>query len=190
MRRLHRPSKPARTWPGRSTWPSPASWADEPTRQDTPTRPQQLAQGGRTRRAQGFLNKPASPVGRSAIQPRVSSCPIQAVRWDESPATNDQGNSAPPMPLVSRSVATVPLTYPLTRADVATVPPPSPLTAASGNLIESTVHDSTRRRPADRQDGAQTPRHAGPGRGTRRTTSPEWDPARVLGRRQPKPTDL
>ena len=40
------------------------------------------------------------------------------------------------MPLVSRNVATVPLTYPLTRAGVATVPPPSPLTTTSGNLTE------------------------------------------------------
>ena len=40
------------------------------------------------------------------------------------------------MPLVSQSVAIVPLTYPLTRAGVATVPLPSPLTTASGDLTE------------------------------------------------------
>ena len=31
----------------------------------------------------------------SAIQPRVSSRPIQAVQWDETSITDDQGNSAP-----------------------------------------------------------------------------------------------
>ena len=59
----------------------------------------------------------------------------------------------PPMPVVSRSMATVPLTNPLTRAGVVIVFPPSPLTTASGSLTESTVHDSTRPHPDDRQDG-------------------------------------
>ena len=72
-----------------------------------------------------------------AIQPRVRSRPIQAVRWDESSIIDDQGNSAPPKPLVSRSVATVPLTYPLTRAGVAIVPPLSLLTTTSGDLTKS-----------------------------------------------------
>ena len=53
------------------------------------------------------------------------------------------------MPLVSRGVAIVPPTYPLTRAGVAIVPPPSPLTTASGNLMESTVRDSTQPCPDD-----------------------------------------
>ena len=55
---------------------------------------------------------------------------------DESSATDDQGNSASPMPLVSWSVAIVPLTYSLTKAGMATVPPSSPLTTASGGLME------------------------------------------------------
>ena len=135
----------------------PATRPNSPTRQDASTRPQQLAQGSRTRHNQGFPNKPTPPVASTATQPRVSSRPIQAVRWDESSFRDEQGNSAPPMPLVSRNAATVPLTYPLTRAGVATVPPHSPLTTASGNLTESTVHDSTRPRPDDRQDGAQSP---------------------------------
>ena len=46
-----------------------------------------------------------------------------------------------PMPVVSRGMATVPLTYPLTEAGVATVLPPSPLTTASGDLTE---HHCTR----------------------------------------------
>ena len=40
------------------------------------------------------------------------------------------------MPVVSQSVAIVPLTYPLTRASVATVHSSSLLTPASGDLTE------------------------------------------------------
>ena len=71
-----------------------------------------------------------------AIQPRVNSRPIQAVCADETSINNDRGNSAPPMPLVSRNMATVPLTYPLTRAGVATMPPLSLPMTASGDLTE------------------------------------------------------
>ena len=86
-----------------------------------------------------------------ATQTNRGSTPVPSRPYDgdKTSINDDRGNSAPPMPLVSRNVATVPLTYPLTRAGVATVPPPSPLTTASGNLTESTVHDSTRPRPDD-----------------------------------------
>ena len=84
-----------------------------------------------------------------AIQPRVSTRLIQAVRWDRASINDDRGDSAPPMPLVSGYVATVLLTYPLIRAGVATVPPPSPLTTSSGDLMEITIHDLTRPRPND-----------------------------------------
>ena len=80
-----------------------------------------------------------------ATQSGRGSTPVPSRPYDgdETSINNDRGNSAPPMPLVSRNVATV--------------PPPSPLTTASGNLTESTVRDSTRPRPDDRQDGAQSP---------------------------------
>ena len=115
------------------------------TRQPNPVQPRlpQLASSTR-----GMLRNPAA--GQLPSHPGCND-------GDETSINDDRGNSAPPMPLVSWSVATVPLTYPLTRAGVATVPPPSPLTTASGNLTESTVRDSTRPRPDDRQDGAQPP---------------------------------
>ena len=43
----------------------------------------------------------------------------------------------PPMPVVSRGVAIVPLTYPLTKPGVAIVLPPSPLTTTSDSLTGS-----------------------------------------------------
>ena len=125
------------------------------------TRNVNLAAAAGTRQlnqVQPWLPQQANPpVASTATQPRVSSRPIQAVRWDETRTTDDQGNSASTTPVVSWGVATVPITYPLTKAGVATVLPPSPLTTASGSLMESTVHDSTRPRPNDRQDGAQFP---------------------------------
>ena len=185
------PLKPARAWPSGSTRPSPATRPNSPTRPGTSTQPRQPVQESRTRRNQGFPYKPAPPLACSATQPRVSSRPIQSVRWDESSATDDQGNSAPPMPLVDRSVATMPLTYPLTRAGVATVPPPSPLMTASGNLTDSTIHNSTRPPLTIDKTARSPPRHTGPTpKGTRRTTSPQRDPARVPGHRQYGPTDL
>lgn len=57
---------------------------------------------------QDFSNKPAPPLACSSFRPRVSSHPIPAIRWDESSFRDEQSKSAPPMPLVSRGVATVP----------------------------------------------------------------------------------
>ena len=106
--------------------------------------------------------KASSPSQRHpwrATQSSRGSTPVPSRPYDgdETSINDDRGNSAPPMPLVSRNVATVPLTYPLTRASMATVPPPSPLTTASGNLTTSTIRDSTRPSPDDRQDGTQSP---------------------------------
>ena len=76
------------------------------------------------------------------------------------------------MPLVSRNVATVPLTYPLTRAGVATVPPPSPLTTASGNLTRALYAGRLGHALTIDKTAHSPPRLAGPApRGTRRTTT-------------------
>ena len=141
------------------------------------TRPGQAPQAGQTSRpgktrrlgpnnwrktAEPGAAKASSPSQRHpwrATQSSRGSTPVPSRPndGDETSINNDRSNSAPPVPLVSRKVVTVPLTYPLTGAGVATVPPPSPLTTASGNLTESTVHDSTWPCPDDRQDGAQSP---------------------------------
>ena len=119
----------------RATRPRPS------TRQGTSTRPQRLAQGNSTRRNLGFPSKPTHSW--RPRQPSHGSAPVPSRPYDgmrpQSPMTKT--TVLPPMPVVSRSVATVPLTYPLIRTGVATVLPPSPLTAASGDL---TGHHCTR----------------------------------------------
>ena len=82
-----------------------------------------------------FPNKPAPPLACSPTRPWVSSRPILAVRWDESPPTDDRGNSASPMPLVSRGVATVPH-LPADQGWRGYSTPSSPLMPASGDLTE------------------------------------------------------
>ena len=135
----------------------PANWPRHSTRQGTSTQPQQMVRDNSTRRSHGFPSKPTHPW--RPRQPSHGSAPVPSRPYDgtrpQSPMTKT--TVFPPMPMVSRSVATVPLTYPLTRAGVATVFPPSPLTTASGGLAENTVHGSTRPHPDGRQDGAQSP---------------------------------
>ena len=135
----------------------PAARPSPSTRQGTSTQTQQLAQGNSTRRSHGFPSKPTHPW--RPRQPSHGSAPVPSRPYDgtilQSPMTKT--TVLPPIPMVSRSVATVPLTYPLTRAGVATVFPPSPLTTASGGLTKNTVCGSTRPCHDDRQDGAQSP---------------------------------
>ena len=52
-------------------------------------------QDSSTRDNEGFHDKPIPPMASTATQPRVSSRPIQAVRWDKTSITDDQDNSAP-----------------------------------------------------------------------------------------------
>ena len=138
----------------------PARHATRPrpsTRQGTSTRPQRLAQGNSTRRNLGFPSKPTHKW--RPRQPSHGSAPVPSRPYDGTRPQSLMTKTTlpPPMPVVSQSVATVPLTYPLTRAGTTTVFPPSPLTTASGGLTENTVCGSTRPRHDDRQDGAQSP---------------------------------
>ena len=127
------------------------------TRQDTSTRPQRLAQGDSARRNLGFPSNPTHPW--HPWPPIHGSAPVPSRPYDGTRPQSLMTKTTvpPPMPVVSESVATVPLTYLLTRAGKATMFPPSPLTTASGGLTENTVRGSTRPCHDDRQDDAQSP---------------------------------
>ena len=151
------PLKPARARPGHSTRQGP-----QPGQTLRPGKARRPGLSNWRRAAEPGTTK-ASPTSRPhpwrAPQSNHGSIPVPSRPYDgtrpQSPMT--MTTVFPPMPMVSRSVATVPLTYPLTGAGVAIMLPPTPVTAESGNLTERTVRDSTRPCPDDRQDGAQSP---------------------------------
>ena len=144
---------------GRVARPGQAPQAGQTSR---PGKTRRLGPNNWRKTAEHGTAKASSPSQRHpwrATQSSHGSTPVPSRPYDgdETSINDDRGNSATPMPLVSRNMAIVPLTYPLTRAGVATMPPPSPLTTESSNLTESTVRGLTRPCPEDQQDGAQSP---------------------------------